>query len=489
MKKLKPGEKFCPECKGVNPIRAFQCKDCDIKFLQKPKKEKPAKENKSEYKIDTFFKKFVELKKDKILIDKEVNLVPEAMINLDILIQNLINSVYKNYTSVTASKENILKCDMEKESINLAVDNSFKLSSDFSFNVLNSENLENNILGAIVYHNPEFNKIIINCLFFENLVQNEKDNCINLKDNINFWIEKENSNDFLKISVKFLNNTPIFLVSIDNEIYLFLYYNSKIFKISEVCLKDYVDKIDIILANDYFLKILVTDIENRILLYTIDLEIFKNFDLNSSNVVKKEYKIELRVVYDKEFTSKITDLKFLPFSEEVKSHIENKNLTRNFFCATSRDSTVKIFETINPKNILFRYKCNDIWLTKLIFHMEHKLMFLIPNLDEKVIGIKFHGDKEPLIKRLPDTEKAIFCFLDNKKEKFYFLNSVGEIKYFDEKYVHLTYKNSKSRGKVDFKIGTLYDNKLDGKYYSHFYFKNDILIIPFLNEIKIINTK
>ncbi len=37
MSSLKRSQKFCPNCKGINPIRTFFCKDCEYAFPQKEK--------------------------------------------------------------------------------------------------------------------------------------------------------------------------------------------------------------------------------------------------------------------------------------------------------------------------------------------------------------------------------------------------------------------------------------------------------------------
>jgi hypothetical protein len=412
----------------------------------------------------------------------------------------------------------------------------FDLGKNYSCDFILEKN--NNILGVIAYFESKLNKIILSCINIEyninKIFSSEKDSVKNARNSIleinsikSIIPENQphlnSENDIINFSVKFIKKTQLILFSLNNNLSLCL-YNSKLNKISILAnlnLESFVNKFDAIIisqekitnipnnkkshSQESHIKIIISDYDNKIYLYSYSV---------------KSCEFNLISVYEKYFNYKITDLKFLPFTEKIH------NKTKYFFGACSRDGTLKIFDTFNPNKIVFSHRSTELWITKFFYDRKNDILFYLvnSNLTERVVSIKLFNtqqNKDYSVKRIPETEYCINCHIDEELDRCYLLKGDGIIKYLDSNSIvdmHLFHRSKKLKiiHKDIYKFGNR-DKNLDEKniklneikispeeekdstlpsnldpldYYSQFFIFNffeenpsQIIIIPSLNKI------
>lgn len=252
-----------------------------------------------------------------------------------------------------------------------------KLSENYSCNFLKSKNyrcgfdlifenydfeksyvcdfvdLSNYLIAATIFLNQKLEKVVISIIVFKKFIDKNKNNSCQgfsleklQEDNIIYLnIGKENLFHF---NIKLVENTSLFLVSINEENYLF-YYNinyfnqnstiekstpqsvenlqskatSNILLIENFKVRNHLNKVDFYIKNEKELEIIIADYDFKILNYrlSINTEIFEEmkkapwnfFKANDHNIFL--FDIHLISLYEKFFYSKITDLKFLNLEE------------------------------------------------------------------------------------------------------------------------------------------------------------------------------
>ena len=165
-------------------------------------------------------------------------------------------------------------------------------------------------------------------------------------------------------------------------------------------------------------------------------------------------KIKLIGIYDYLFLYKITDIKFL----NVKDLPEN-NDEIFFFLASSRDGLLYILNNLG--DIIFQYKTNQTWVTQCLYDPINNMIYFITNFDDKIIGIKFNVNKDPIIKRIPNTNNTYCIQMTPFLDKIFYLDDKNNIYYLSTYIFEDMFKASKSKQKNDYKPKLVY--KLEDK--------------------------
>lgn len=453
MEKSKVSQKICKECNTNNPIRCFHCKECGNAFDQKPKKEdnnktkgKDKDKNKSDSAAgkkdkNTSIKSFFTGNKQHAnipipvpqIIDNKTNDFINRILDIcdiTILCEQSIFDI-KDFINLENEDENENKSEIDTFNF---VD--FDIEKGYSCNFTKYNNI---IHGIIAYCNTKIDKFIITCLEIE-LSKENKPVIINK----NFLLLK--TYQYMIFSVKFLENSPFFSLSLNNTLSLYIYHKNNIIIISNLSTKENISHFDLTLTNDR-INLILADYDNTIYYY-------------KSSIVNKSVKFTLSCIYEKCFNAKMTDLKFLFHEENIKG-LNNVLFSNNYFCATSRDGSLKIYNTVNHSCPIFKYKTTEIWITKFIYDNTNKILYFLVNLEEKVFGIKFYPDKEPLIKRIPATENIVSCKYNHNDDKLYCMGYDGIVKNIDSSNIVGLFTNYRSKSKKTLEVEEIV--KIEGK--------------------------
>lgn len=338
----------------------------------------------------------------------------------------------------------------------------FDLGKNYSCDFIKERN--NSLLGVIAYFDKNLKKLVLNCINIEyninknfsidrevlhKKLRNSKIEIISIKSIIPENQPNSNSvNEIINFSVKFIKKTQLILFSQNNNLSLCL-YNPKLNKISilaKITLDSLVNKFDAIIisqeklsnnennitpvSQESQIKLIISDYDNKIFLYSYSSK------LCEFNIIS---------IYEKYFNYKITDLKFLPITEKIH------NKTKYFFGACSRDGTLKIFDSFNPNKIVFSHRSTELWITKFFYESKNDILFYLvnSNLTERVVSLKLFNtlqNKDYSVKRIPETEYCINCYLDEELDRCYLLKGDGIIKYLDTNSIvdmHLFHRSKK----------------------------------------------
>jgi hypothetical protein len=483
METLKRSEKFCPTCKAINPIRTFNCKKCQYSFPQKFKE--PKTENK---KLDDFLKNSLKSEKPKKIINPDK--VEKECEYRSSNHSKLMSSLNSNMRPEDQIDSQIILEETDNEGKKLENLNLFNLKfKNFDFGRWYSSDFTKNsctlgILGLVAYYNNFINRVILNIIRFEERKIPNVPIEAELSGKDYYFAHYAESFCPLDLdievcifSVRHIENSPYFLMTINNILILYLLHEDKLYKLDEIHLGEYINKIDAIFicSPKEILKIVVSDYENKIHLFSYS----------------QEKKLKIVSTYERFFNYKITDLKFLPRIEKIKVNDEIK--IKYFFAACSKDSTLKIFDTFNYLKPAFSHKSTELWITRLYYHKRSDMLyyFVNSNLNERVVTIKFFSDKEYSIKRIAETENSIYSQIDEENNKIFLLKNDGTIKYITIPSIlelHVYHRSKKNR----IVSRDLHLNEGMKDTYTQFYIyevKNSksqsLLVLPCLDQIKL----
>lgn len=529
MSGLKRSQKLCPKCGNKNFIRQFNCNFCHYEF---PKKDKSRSQNCS---IEQFFFKTPNIIKNEIKSNKN----DDSIINLD-EDEEEISVKSKSRARKEKYGEKLEKIFDKNEIIE---NNNIQLKK--FFNLLEKKGLFNNIFlektenidkyikinyekdlikkrinsisfpTASIFPSPSFdvcpidgiNSYVISLLFRE-------ENQINILTNIIIYFNKDNANQKIKIyqneskeeteeSIKLLYNQNISTQIIScNEEYLLYSITSKnilqcnLIKISsknqnnlelfKITSKNLITKTDFsIVYSENQIRILFSDSENNIFYY-----LYETKNIDNPNFQK----IKLIGIYDYLFLYKITDIKFLNVNDFPENQVDNF-----FFMASSRDGLLYILNNLG--DIIFQHKTNQTWITQFLYDSFHNIILFLTNFDDKIIGVKFNINKDPIIKRIPNTNNTYCIQMTPFMDKVFYLDDEDNIYYLTTFIIEDMFKASKLKKKSDYKPKFVYKLedkdknmflnkfKLIGNNKSISYDKNDknISLVLFYNkEIKFV---
>ena len=428
---LKRSQKFCPNCKEINPIRSFNCKKCKYEFPQKNKKINKSIENST-------LEKFLTKKTNIIRDEEEENEKINKENNLKVIInnENIIN-LYEECEEFKIEYKN-LKDDkflIKKEDelvINLE---NLKSCLKYKFDIISYFKL---FYCIIIYQNIEDKEIYL--LIIEN-------NGIEIKNYYQFKYYKQilNKEYYLNYIVKFfikdnnyflnfnqkeiLNN---FIICLDNKILCLnlLKLNNKeeikIYKIFEINKKFPILNIDCYNENNNILLILFSDSNNKIFFYIY-------------NILEKL--LLLKSLTENFFISKITDIKILIIKNKISKNIY-------YFSTCSRDGILLVFDSNN--NIILKHKTYQTWITKIEFIPMYNIIIFLTNFDDKMVGIKLSNNKEPIIKRIQQTNNPYLIENNNLDNTLYYLDSKNNIFSIKTYLIDDMFKTSKSKKKNEY---------------------------------------
>ena len=427
---LKRSQKFCPNCKEINPIRSFYCKKCKYEFPQKNKKINKSFENST---LEKFLSKKSNNIKDEEEKEKNNN---ENNLNIKINIENIIN-LYEECEEFKIKCKNLKdnKFFIKKEDeliINLEY---LKSCLNYKFDIISYFKLNYCIL---IYQNIDDNEIYL--LILEN-------NEIELKNYYQFKYIKKilNKEYYLNFIVKFFikdNNYILnfnqkeilinFIICLDNKILclnlLKLNNNEeiKIYKIFEINKKFPILNIDCYNENNNILLILFSDSNNKIFFYIYNL---------------LEKNLLLKSLTENFFNSKITDVKILTIKNKISKNIY-------YFSTCSRDGILLVLDSNN--NIIFKHKTYQTWITKIDFISMYNIIIFLTNFDDKMVGIKLSNNKEPIIKRIQQTNNPYLIENNNLDNTLYYLDSKNNIFSIKTYLIDDMFKTSKSKKKDEY---------------------------------------
>ena len=155
---------------------------------------------------------------------------------------------------------------------------------------------------------------------------------------------------------------------------------------------------------------------------------------NSNNIIyyylyeSTSDKINLIGLYDYLFLYEITDIKFL----DINTYPDNDNYIF-YFMACSREGLLYILN--NFGEIIFQHKTYQTWITQCSYDYLHNILIFLTNFDDKIVGIKFNANKDPIIKRIPETNNAYYCICSPFMDKFFYLDDKGNIYSINSYYI------------------------------------------------------
>ena len=481
MSSLKRSQKLCPKCGGKNYIRQFFCKFCNFEF---PKRDKSQVQNSS---IEQFFFKMP----NKVINDdknkNKVNKNNIGVINLDEDEEKedkRSRSVFRKKKEVEDKQDKILDKNalieinkknlsqffelLEKKGINnnLFIEKKENIEKYIQINY--EENIIQKKIKSILYQTasifpfPSFDICSvdgINSYYLSILFREEEK--INTITNIIVYFNKDMMNPKIKIyqnetkedeeNIKLLYNqdinTKIISCNDDYLLYAISYKNilqcnlikfsknlQKNLELFQITSKNLIIKSDFeIVKSKNQIRVLLSNSENTLYYYL--------YDTNEN--------ITLIGIYDYLFLYKITDIKFMNVNDTYDEPWESF-----YFMVSSRDGLIYFLN--NFGNIIFQHKTNQTWITQCIYDSYHNILLFLTNFDDKMVGAKFNVYKEPIIKRIPNTNNPYCMQMTPFMDKIFYLNDKGEIYSLSTFILEDMFKAAKLKKKSDYKPHFVY---------------------------------
>jgi ribosomal protein L40E len=454
-------QKICKNCNAPNPIRCYVCKECITPFEIKSTSKDDERIKAKSKKLENLFKKQNVPKAEVIVtekVKKEQNDTPQFSQFLQSIFEYssiIINTIDHNQLNLFVIDDNATEFRINLPNQDVA----FGYCSHFV-------SYKNSILGSLSYFNSLLNDTIL--VSFTLLQEGA-----GLRSQ-NIIATKMNSANVTYKS-KYLANSNLLFFYFDRSIFVYQ-YDSTLRLILTIKLYSDINDLDVIFTGDGLadLKLIVSDSSYNIGLYYIK---FNNNILQS----------QLIAIYENHFSSKITGLNFMfNYCDQFD------NIIVNYFCACSKDGNLKIFSTKKTEPV-YKYKTTEIWITRMAYDYHNHIIYFMVNYKEKVFGIKFNHEKEPFIKRLPETEGGIICSLDNRVKYLYLYTSDGKIKSINSQSVSEMFRTYKLKNKKEMEITDVLYNKesLDTEPLSLqvCHLEQDFLILNTITSIIIFNIK
>ena len=404
---LKRSQKFCPQCNEKNPIRSFRCKNCNFDF---PRKNIPDKQTNT---LEQYLaRKTYPNRTDEIVVavpvpQKQEKSIKEILENTKNNEEPINYEISNNFIFISNNNEQveIIKQDADNLKINYpscSFCTLYSFDCVYSFKTIYSSNL----------FLSNDNKLYLSLISLEQLTP---------KETILYQYKQETEEEMSYFSIKsklvhcqenysffyimiIVNNIAYCLLPIineNNENNDNIQINNNKLKEVFIIKKNFpICQIDSIYdEKEKLIKTILSDSNNQIFYYCFHK--------------KKGAKPELLGVYENHFQSKITDLKFLSHG------------MISYFAACSRDGLLKIIDTNN--SVVFKHKTYQTWITQLDFDNTHDIIYFLANFDDKVVGIKLNSKREPILKRLADTNHPYCVQVSEIGDKIYYLDDKGKL--------------------------------------------------------------
>jgi hypothetical protein len=373
-----------------------------------------------------------------------------------------------NFTQIITNKDNYVKIKYNQafikqnstekviESISFPSSSvfppcSFDISSieginSFFISILYRDENQINYLNNIIIYLGDNNQEIINIYQNKNIEEKQENYKLLYNQNINTYIIACIDKTLL-YSVSYKNILQCNLLKINSGINNSIFSTSKMLEIFKITSKNLISKNDFNISYDKNqIRVLLSDSENNIFYYLFDLTNDENETNESAN---KNKNIKLIGIYDFLFLYKITDIKFL----NVKNFPESQNDVF-YFMTSSRDGLLYILN--NMGDIIFQHKTNQTWITQCTYDSLHNILLFLTNFDDKIIGVKFNVNKDPIIKRIPKTNNPYYCQMTPFMDKIFYLDDQNSIYYLSTFIIEDMFKSSKFKKKNEYKPKLFY---------------------------------
>ena len=493
---LKRSQKLCPKCGAVNPIRTYKCKKCSFEF---PKKDKLVTQNNTLIEEFLFkkslsdtnemksIKKFKEEKssfssnhENKNLDHFFKNELPKEKNYIEIL--SLIKNYNKDFIKISNDHiEKYINIFYEDNKLNCI---KFPYSSIFpecSFDIQNTTNINKLFVSILFREEKQLNNLFSIMIL---IGDNKNDNIIKIYkyEDINANINENTEKELLysTINTKIISTyykTIIFSLSYQNILSCnLLNFNNdtEIIEIFKINTKNLIINSEFMFLNSkQKIRVLLSNSNNIIYYYLYE---------------STSEKINLIGVYDNLFLYEITDIKFL----DINTYPDNDNYIF-YFIACSREGLLYILN--NFGEIIFQHKTYQTWITQCSYDYIHNILIFLTNFDDKIVGIKFNANKEPIIKRIPETNNSYYCMCSPYIDKFFYLDDKGNIysinSYYIEDILRCAKCKIKDECKPKFEYAILNDEskgsftnrfKLTKNFNNNFGNKKSIIIILSYNK-------
>ena len=402
---LKRSQKLCPQCKEKNPIRSFKCKKCSFDFPQKEKKTNQLSQKNT---LEQYLARKTYRDEDVPVstpIPKKQNTITDILNIQNFTEKSLIYETSLNFEFISNSDNNsnvIIIRDNDKQ-IKIKFP-SISFCTTYSFDCVNAFKT----IYASTLFLSDNNSLYLSLISLEELTS---------KCSLLYQYKPSSSEEdkfYFSIISKIVQSQKnpgcFFIVCIvDNILYCLLPSISKhpqnevkdneiksVFTIN----KNYpISKVDAVYDDtSKSIKLIMSDCNNQIFFYVF--------------TENKDKKAKLLGVYENHFQNKITDIKYLI------------NGAISYFAACSRDGILKIIDSNNT--IVLKHKTYQTWITQIAFDSLHDIIYFLANFDDKVVGVKLNPKREPIIKRLADTNNPYYIQVSEIGDKIYYLDSKGK---------------------------------------------------------------
>ena len=146
--------------------------------------------------------------------------------------------------------------------------------------------------------------------------------------------------------------------------------------------------------------------------------------------------------------------------------------------------------------MLFKHKNYQTWITQIDYDIAHDIILFLTNFNDRMVGIKLTNKKEPIIKRIHDTNNPYYIYINDIDDKIYFLDNQGNILSIKTILIEDMFKTSKSKKREEYKPKLEYkvpeekkDIFLNKAYVLRLFDKKDekkIAILQYVNSINFI---
>ena len=110
----------------------------------------------------------------------------------------------------------------------------------------------------------------------------------------------------------------------------------------------------------------------------------------------------------------------------------------------------------NMGDIIFQHKTNQTWIAQCTYDSLHNILLFLTNFDDKIIGVKFNVNKDPIIKRIPKTNNPYYCQMTPFMDKIFYLDDKNNIYYLSTFIIEDMFKSSKFKKKNEYKPKLFY---------------------------------
>ena len=99
---------------------------------------------------------------------------------------------------------------------------------------------------------------------------------------------------------------------------------------------------------------------------------------------------------------------------------------------------------------------NQTWITQCLYDSYHNILLFLTNFDDKIVGAKFNVNKDPIIKRIPNTNNPYCIQITPFMDKIFYLDNNDNIYSLSTFILEDMFKATKLKRKNDYKPNFIY---------------------------------